>query len=330
MAPASRSPRYRTTPRAAAASSTAIRACIRTGPQRQRWFDHVQRHDRRPCPGPDQPGHGRQWHATPCRVVGGSGNLTVNGGRLILGTANTLVGVTTIPSGTLQLNNPLAIQGQTLDINTTDAGTLDTSTASLTSLTLGGLMGSRNFIAPAGPLTVGGNGVSTTYSGNLSGATSLTKVGSGTLYLSGANSAGSTIVSGGMLEAATTACRSAGRLGQRRPRGRPSPCRRETARPAVGAIPRSAPVDQRQLGQQLAALGLDTTNGNLTYAGNITLPLGVTKLGTNSLTLTAASPYGPLTVGAGTVASARRQPIDRRPRRRRQPRARRHGPPPPA
>ena len=46
-------------------------------------------------------------------------------------------------------------------------------------------MGARNLIAPAGPLTIGGNNSSTTYSGNLGGASSLTKAGTGTLFLSG-------------------------------------------------------------------------------------------------------------------------------------------------
>src|ERR1019366_9250077 len=51
---------------------------------------------------------------------------------------------------------------------------------------------------PAGPLTIGGNGSSGTYSGALTGATSLTKVGAGTLLLTGtANSVGNTIITAG-------------------------------------------------------------------------------------------------------------------------------------
>ena len=86
------------------------------------------------------------------------------------------------------MTSPLALQNATLDLEAGDAGTLDTSTAGLTSLTLGGLMGTQNLVAPAGPLTVGGNGSSTTYSGNLSGATSLTKTGTGTLVLTSSGS----------------------------------------------------------------------------------------------------------------------------------------------
>ena len=49
-------------------------------------------------------------------------------------------------------------------------------------------------------LTVGGNGANTTYSGDLSGSGSLTKIGAGTMVLSNmVNYAGTTIVNGGAL-----------------------------------------------------------------------------------------------------------------------------------
>ena len=52
-------------------------------------------------------------------------------------------------------------------------------------------------------LSVGGNGQSTTFSGNLTGPGSLTKTGPGTLTLTGANTfAGSTTVNGGTLQLA--------------------------------------------------------------------------------------------------------------------------------
>ena len=71
-----------------------------------------------------------------------------------------------------------------------------------------GLAGAQDLAltnAGAGPvaLTVGGNGANTTYSGVLSGTGStLTKVGAGTLTLSGANTyTGGTTVSAGTLKA---------------------------------------------------------------------------------------------------------------------------------
>ena len=115
-------------------------------------------------------------------TLSGTGNLTVNAGILVLSGVNPLLGTTTLSGGTLQASNALALEGQTLTLN---GGAMNFG--SLTSLTLGGLAGTQSWTAPA-TLNVGGNGLSSTYSGNLSGATSLTVTGPGGLYLSGTNS----------------------------------------------------------------------------------------------------------------------------------------------
>ena len=121
-------------------------------------------------------------------VLSGSGGLTKAGsGSLTLQAANTFTGTTTISGGTLLLGNVAALASSTLD--TSGAGTLSFGT--LTSATLGGLQGTNglalsNTHTAAVALTVGGNGQSTTYSGNLSGRGSLTKAGPGTLTLTGA------------------------------------------------------------------------------------------------------------------------------------------------
>ncbi len=233
----------------------------------------------------------------------GSGNLTINAGALILGGANPLAGVTTLSGGTLGVNNPLALEGQTLDINLSAVSTLNLS-PSLSSLTLGGLMGSRNLVAPAGPLTIGGNGASTTYSGNVSGAASLTKTGSGTLYLSGSNSFGNApVVAGGVLDAATTASLTTGSFASLAVSV--SGGAGITVQTGNGA---ATGWTSSQISTLLtngnwasgAILGIDTSNLSLTYSGNITT--GLTKLGANPLTLTGAvSASGPLTVGTGAV-----------------------------
>ena len=50
------------------------------------------------------------------------------------------------------------------------------------------------------------------------------------------------------------------------------------------------------------ALGIDTTNGNFTYGGNITAALSLAKLGPNTLTLTGANSYtGLTTISGGTL-----------------------------
>ena len=229
----------------------------------------------------------------------GSGSLSVSAGTLVLGGVNPMVGITTLSGGALQVANPLALEGQTLDINTSDLGTLSIST---TSLSLGGLMGSRNLAAPAIPLTIGGNGSSTTYSGNLSGATSLTKSGSGSLYLSGSNSYGSTIVAAGALEAAGTASLphylSSGSVSVAAGGSLVLPTGNGGSGWSNSQI--SGLLTSNSGGFAVnSTLGLDTASGDVAYPSNI--PVGLNKLGANTLTLSGTA-FGPVTVSNGAVA----------------------------
>ena len=122
-------------------------------------------------------------------VISGWGSVTQLGsGALMLTSANTYSGDTRITNGTLVLDDPLALQDTTLDMNGADAGILSFGT--LSSAIFGGLAGSRdmtleNTSSDAVALTVGSNNTDTTYSGALTGAGSLTKTGSGMLTLSG-------------------------------------------------------------------------------------------------------------------------------------------------
>ena len=93
------------------------------------------------------------------------------------------------------------MQESTLD--TSGSGAL--SFGSLTAATLGGLtgpgtLGLTNTASAAVALSVGNNNASTTFSGMLQGAGSLTKIGSGVLALSGSNTyTGPTTISQGKL-----------------------------------------------------------------------------------------------------------------------------------
>jgi autotransporter-associated beta strand protein len=133
-------------------------------------------------------------------TVSGTGSLTKAGtGDLNLGVANSFSGDTKVSGGTLTLGHAQALQNSTLDYNGY-GGTL--AFGSLAAATVGGLKGSQNLALPAGfTLTVGNNDQSTTYAGDLSGTgAGLTKIGSGTLTLSGASRhTGMTTVSDGTL-----------------------------------------------------------------------------------------------------------------------------------
>jgi autotransporter-associated beta strand protein len=133
--------------------------------------------------------------------ISGTGGLLVNGTTsLVLSGSNTYTGDTSVASGTLQLDNRDALRGSTF---TGGAGSLKFGSG--TAFTFGGLSGSSaialsNTAGSAVNLTVGGNNVVGTYSGVLSGAGALTKVGTELFTLTGNNSySGATTISSGTL-----------------------------------------------------------------------------------------------------------------------------------
>jgi autotransporter-associated beta strand protein len=143
-------------------------------------------------------------------IAGSTNTLTLNRNNtvLTLSGANTHGGDTRITDGTITLANVNALQNSTLDMNAADLGPLSFKT--ITASTLGGLKGSRNIAlandaASAVALSVGNNNASTTYSGSLSGAGSLVKIGGGALTLSGSSSyTGATTINGGTLNVTGT------------------------------------------------------------------------------------------------------------------------------
>jgi autotransporter-associated beta strand protein len=166
-------------------------------------------------------------------IIGGSGNINIGGtgdngdlsGIVQLDAANTISGTVSVivPTqspgdgdqgvgnttyGLLNLNNLNALQNDTLALGASFGTTNTTSfnsAANTGTFNVGALSGSGNVkladtAGAAVALSVGGNNSSTAYSGNLTGAGSLTKVGAGTLTLSGASTyAGTTTVGGGKL-----------------------------------------------------------------------------------------------------------------------------------
>jgi len=224
-------------------------------------------------------------------VISGSGGLNFGdntawnqdgggGGRLTLSGANTYSGDTLITYAGqkdpgIVLGNSLALQNTTLDYNLTNQPN-DQGRAlilfNVANITFGGLKGNKSMAGPSGTLSIGNNNQDTIYSGVLSGGTALTKIGSGTLVLSGANTYtgvteiqngtlvlsgvnttnGNTLISGGTLLVANNR-----------------------------ALQNSA-YDTASAGTLAFATGIDTpTFGGLTGSTNFTLPANILALTLN-------------------------------------------------
>ncbi len=130
--------------------------------------------------------------------------LILTGGTLTLSGDNTYTGATTVSAGTLQAGSATAFaSGSAYTVD----GTLDLDGFSNTIGSLAGSGTVEDSSATAVTLTAGGNNTSTTFSGDIIndvGVLSLTKTGTGTLILSGANTyTGTTTVDGGTLSVTT-------------------------------------------------------------------------------------------------------------------------------
>ena len=130
-------------------------------------------------------------------TIGGTGNLIKSGaGTLTLSAANTYNGTTTVSQGTLSTDAANRIW---------DSSAITVASGATFLLggneTVGSIAGAGNYSIAGFTLTVGGDNTSTAVSGNITGASgALTKIGAGTLTLSGANTyTGNTTVTLGTL-----------------------------------------------------------------------------------------------------------------------------------
>ena len=132
--------------------------------------------------------------------LAGSGGLTkVDTGTLILAsTANSYTGSTTVSGGTLTLGAAGAMPAFSA-ISVASGGVLNAQTFSNSAGSISGPAGSIITIGTAGVLNSGFDSTNTTYSGQITGAGSFGKAGSGTLTLAGStnNFSGGFPISGG-------------------------------------------------------------------------------------------------------------------------------------
>ena len=230
---------------------------------------------------------------------GGAGNLTL--APTLVTTASTSTtgtstfsGDTFVSAGTLTLGNANALFGSTFD--TASTGTLSLGT--LSAATFGGLKNSGTFTltnsGSAFTLSVGGNDVSSSFAGRLTGLGGLTKVGTGTLTLTGATSdyAGATTLAAGVLA-----------------------LNNANALPGSGNITFTGGTLQysgsntadlaSRIVSSTSAIAVDTNNQSVTWAGNLanTNTGGLTKTGLGQLTLSGSNTFtGPITITGGTLA----------------------------
>ena len=141
-------------------------------------------------------------------TISGAGALTMSGAStLILGGSNNYSGTTTISSGTLALANGSAISNTgTINLANTATATLRIdSDETIGSLAGGGAIGGTVNLQDK-TLSVGGTSSSSSFAGVISGTTGgITKVGSGTFTLTGANTyAGTTIITNGTVVLSST------------------------------------------------------------------------------------------------------------------------------
>jgi fibronectin-binding autotransporter adhesin len=229
-------------------------------------------------------------------VISGAGGVTKTGtGAFVLSGANTFSGPVAIQGGTLVLQGGVAlIDAMAVDISTGAALQL------LNSETLGTVTGAGAIALGGNTLSVGGTNASFVFMGQMSGAGGLTKLGSGTMTLSGLNTySGATALSAGTLTLS-----GGGAIGD------------------LSALSMNAGTtlnlgDAETIGSLsgtgVVALGANTltTGGNnatTSFAGVISGAGGLAKTGTGVFTLTGANTYsGQTSVLAGSLVAGSAQ-----------------------
>jgi autotransporter-associated beta strand protein len=237
-----------------------------------------------------------------------TGNVTHSVGTLQLGHVNALgatSGTTTVGFGaTLDLNGISGVAETIISMSGTGNGGIGALVNGNT-LKTAGLTGN---ITLTGNSSVGGAG-DTILSGNIVETGSnrgLTKLGAGTVTLSGANTyTGATAVNAGILNFANTAAKASGTV---------TAAAGTTVGLGVGGAGFYGSSDVDNLfantlsGFSLNAttgVGIDTTAGNFNYATSQAGTRSLTKLGANTLTLSGTNSYtGGTRVKEGTLAFA--------------------------
>ena len=236
-------------------------------------------------------------NATFAGSLSGTGGLTKEGaGTLTLSRANTYTGPTTINAGTLLVGGSGALPS-TSAVNVGSGGALDLNASGGFGSNIGSLAGSGLVLLGNAPLQMGFDNTSTTFSGVIRRNGSLAKYGSGVFTLSGTlQDIGQFNIEGGTLQLGASERIADGRYVSV---GIGSTLDLNGFNETVGGMDGS-PGTRITLGTgTLTEGGLDLSDN---FFGEISGSGGLTKTGTGTLTLSAASTYsGPTNVNAGTL-----------------------------
>ena len=225
-------------------------------------------------------------------TISGIGALSKSGsGTLVLTGVNTYSGGTSFNGGIVAVNSDGNLGTGTLSFNGGILGALAAG---------GGITSSKAVTLDAGGGTfLADTGTSSTLSGTISGTGSLTKNGPGTLTLSGNNTyGGATNVAAGTLRAGSSTALSASSAFTVN-----SVLDLNGFSNSIGSLSGTGTVTNNGAAPAVLTVGNDNTN--TTFGGILkdgTSLLGLTKIGTGTLTLTGANTYSNgTTISAGTL-----------------------------
>ncbi|WP_219893696.1 beta strand repeat-containing protein [Aquisediminimonas profunda] len=215
-------------------------------------------------------------------ISGANGLTKIGTGALVLSGTNTFAGAATVSNGTLELQGGNAIGDATAVIVNATASPATAGNLLVTNAeTIGSLSGNGGTVVLAAGLTTGGDNSSTTYAGVISGAGSLTKQGTGTFTLTGANTySGGTVINAGTLEGNTTSLQG------------------DIVANAAGTLLFTQPANGTYAGA-ISGAGVVTKAGagTLTLTGNNSGHSGTTNLNGGTVSIGAAT-----NIGTGTLA----------------------------